>query len=199
MKRFIIWLPVAVVVVVFAWKLVERLSPDAVGMALGVLFGIIAGVPVSLLVIAGNRRQPAPIQEKRAEVFPCPNCGGDLYWQNGAWLRHNCAFEEAFTYDMPPGCYPSGAPQCPKCARYFKESKLGWRHDCNQGGPAYIPFGATPVCSDCGMEFEKTEDGEWYHAHRSHGNRPGKRFVTVPGSDKKQNVVGVVVIQQRAE
>jgi hypothetical protein len=34
----------------------SRLSPDAIGMAVGVLFGVVAGVPVALLVLLAQRR-----------------------------------------------------------------------------------------------------------------------------------------------
>lgn len=197
MKRLVIGLPVAVVIGSFAWKLVDRLSPDAIGMALGVMFGILAGVPLALLILAGSRRQPAPAPAKQTQVFPCPDCGGDLYWKDGAWLRHDCTANGDLTYAMPPGCYPSGAPQCPDCGRAYTKSFLGWRHTCARGGDRFVNNNAVPVCAECGMEFEKTEDGDWYHAHRAYGNRDGKRFITVPGSSKKQNVVGVVVVQQR--
>lgn len=39
------------------WFLAEKLSSDAVGMALGILFGVIAGLPAALLVMAVNRSQ----------------------------------------------------------------------------------------------------------------------------------------------
>lgn len=179
------------------WRATDKVSPDAIGMALGVLFGILAGVPVALLVIAGTRRQPEPAPARHVQVFPCPDCGEDLYWKDGQWVRHDCAFEDELTYDMPPGCYPSGAPQCPDCGRPYTKSSVGWRHTCPRGGDRYLGYHAVPVRSECGMKFELTEDGDWYHAHKAYGDRPGKRFVTVPGSGKKRNVVGVVVIQQR--
>ena len=37
----------------------QRLSADAVGMALGVLFGVLASIPAALLVIASGRRRQA--------------------------------------------------------------------------------------------------------------------------------------------
>lgn len=197
MKRILIGLPIAFILGSFAWKLADRLSPDAIGMSLGVLFGILAGVPVALLVVAANRRQPEPAPARHVEVFPCPDCGGDLYWKDGAWLRHECAANGEMTYDMPPGCYPSGAPQCPDCGQAFTKTFIGWRHTCPRGGDRFVSLEAVPVCAECGMKFELTEDGDWYHAHKAYGNRPGKRFVTVPAAGKKQNVVGVVVIQQR--
>lgn len=42
------------------WRLTDLLSPDAIGMALGILFGMLAGIPVALLVLAANQRRPDP-------------------------------------------------------------------------------------------------------------------------------------------
>lgn len=43
---------------VLAWLLGSRLSSDALGMAVGLLFGVLAGVPTLLLVLASQRHQP---------------------------------------------------------------------------------------------------------------------------------------------
>lgn len=41
--------------IAFAWWIGTRLSSDAVGMAVGVAFGALAGVPTALLVMAASR------------------------------------------------------------------------------------------------------------------------------------------------
>lgn len=56
MRKFVI-LTLIMALSVFAWLVAERLSPDAVGMAVGMLFGVLAGVPTALLMMAGNRRR----------------------------------------------------------------------------------------------------------------------------------------------
>jgi hypothetical protein len=56
MKRMLILLTV-IVVTVFAWRIADRLSADALGMAVGVAFGVLAGVPAALLVMASGRRR----------------------------------------------------------------------------------------------------------------------------------------------
>lgn len=56
MKKLIV-LSGLVFVGVAGWRISEQLSADAIGMALGVLFGVLAGLPVALLVLASNRRQ----------------------------------------------------------------------------------------------------------------------------------------------
>lgn len=56
MKR---WFGLALLVFVgtAGWRIGEMLSPDALSMAVGVLFGVMAGVPTALLVMAGGRQQ----------------------------------------------------------------------------------------------------------------------------------------------
>ena len=46
-----------------AWRIAGQLSADALGMAVGVLFGIMAGVPTALLVMASGRRRAAEEEE----------------------------------------------------------------------------------------------------------------------------------------
>lgn len=58
---------------VIAWRIGGRLSPDAIGMALGVLFGMLAGIPVVLLVLASQRQndqRPASYAEPRRPLPP---------------------------------------------------------------------------------------------------------------------------------
>lgn len=56
MKR---WIGLALLVFIGAagWRIGGSLSPDALSMAVGVLFGVMAGVPTALLVMAGSRRR----------------------------------------------------------------------------------------------------------------------------------------------
>ena len=42
-----------------AWFVGSRLSSDALGMIVGLLFGILAGVPAALLVLVASRRRQA--------------------------------------------------------------------------------------------------------------------------------------------
>lgn len=55
-----------------AWQIGSRLSSDAISMALGVAFGVLAGVPTAILVMAGQRRQepPRPPQQAPAPQPP---------------------------------------------------------------------------------------------------------------------------------
>lgn len=53
------WFGLAVIVFVgtAGWRVGDILSPDALSMAIGVLFGVLAGIPAALLVMAGSRRR----------------------------------------------------------------------------------------------------------------------------------------------
>ena len=52
---------------VFAFVVGSRLSADAVGMAIGVLFGVLAGIPTALLVLASGRRRRAEEDEEELD------------------------------------------------------------------------------------------------------------------------------------
>src|SRR5690606_24058728 len=52
---------------VFAFVVGSRLSADAVGMAIGVLFGVLAGIPTALLVLASGRRRRAEEEEEEMD------------------------------------------------------------------------------------------------------------------------------------
>lgn len=55
--RAIIFLLVLLIVCALCWFVAGILSPDAVGMAVGMLFGVLAGIPTALLMMAGNRQR----------------------------------------------------------------------------------------------------------------------------------------------
>jgi len=59
MKRLIVF-AAALFVCVVGWRLGDGLSADALGMAVGVLFGVTAGLPVALLIVAAGRRDERP-------------------------------------------------------------------------------------------------------------------------------------------
>ena len=55
MKRIILLVFVAFIAFV-GWRITESISSDALGLAIGVVFGVLAGLPTALLVLASNRR-----------------------------------------------------------------------------------------------------------------------------------------------
>ena len=56
MKYFAL-LIMCVFVGVVGWRIGGELSPDALGMAVGMLFGVMAGIPTALLMLASQQRR----------------------------------------------------------------------------------------------------------------------------------------------
>lgn len=50
MGRIIVLLLVVVVVFVSAWRVATIVSPDAISMAVGMLFGVLAGIPTAMMM-----------------------------------------------------------------------------------------------------------------------------------------------------
>lgn len=75
MKRLVVVCLLAVVTV-FAWRIADRLSADALGMAIGVAFGVIAGIPAALLVMASSRRRDGRDDEQPGPRVPRGQLGG---------------------------------------------------------------------------------------------------------------------------
>lgn len=61
--RHYIGLAALVFVGIAAWRIAGQLSADALGMAVGILFGVMAGVPTALMVMASGRRRAAEEEE----------------------------------------------------------------------------------------------------------------------------------------
>ncbi|MCC6169322.1 MAG: hypothetical protein IT329_19025 [Caldilineaceae bacterium] len=64
---------VLVFVAVAAWRVGGALSADALGMAVGVIFGVMAGLPAALLVMASGRRRETERDdqsERRKQSLP---------------------------------------------------------------------------------------------------------------------------------
>lgn len=55
--RYIFGACLLTLVGVVGWRIGQELSPDAIGMAIGLLFGIMAGTPAALMVLASRRRE----------------------------------------------------------------------------------------------------------------------------------------------
>lgn len=61
-----------------AYYLSERLSPDAIGMGIGMLLGVLAGVPSAALVLVamrGGGQAPAQDYRDTIDVRPMPMAG----------------------------------------------------------------------------------------------------------------------------
>ena len=68
MRRFVM-LALLVILGVMTWRLGASLSSDALGMAVGVVFGVLAGIPAALLVLATNSRRREQEDDERSERY----------------------------------------------------------------------------------------------------------------------------------
>lgn len=57
LMRNVVILIVVVLIGAVGWRIGGRLSPDAMGLATGVVFGVLAGLPTALLVLAADRNR----------------------------------------------------------------------------------------------------------------------------------------------
>jgi hypothetical protein len=71
MKRIVV-VGVLVFLGVATWHIAESLSSDAIGMALGVIFGVLAGLPAALVTFAAGRRRA-----QYDDGFDAPRVRGD--------------------------------------------------------------------------------------------------------------------------
>jgi len=58
------------------WQVGSRLNTDALGLALGVIFGMMAGIPAALIAVTANRQpvgQPQPQRPVRYELLSEPD------------------------------------------------------------------------------------------------------------------------------
>jgi len=63
-----------------------RLSADAIGMAVGMVFGVLASVPTALLLMsAGRKGAPDPVQDTRQ--LPSPYAPPVIVWHEPAQLQ----------------------------------------------------------------------------------------------------------------
>jgi hypothetical protein len=129
MKRLVV-AAVLVFVAVFAWRIGEKLSADALGMAAGVLFGVLAGVPMALFALAGGRRRDreeevdSPMQRRQmARGYP----GGYGQYSGHPPVIVLAGAPHAGAPAAPYGGQPYGHPQYPALpppqtleARHFK-------------------------------------------------------------------------------
>jgi len=64
MKRLFALLGLVLLGVV-GWRVVDSLSADALGMGIGVLFGMVAGIPTAIFVLVADRRRHEGRDERR--------------------------------------------------------------------------------------------------------------------------------------
>lgn len=75
MKRLVLLVAV-VMAAILIWRVGSRLSPDAVGLATGVVFGVLAGLPTAILILASNRNRRGGESSRRQDVDGAYPYGG---------------------------------------------------------------------------------------------------------------------------
>jgi hypothetical protein len=112
--RQYIGLAALVFVGIAAWRIAGQLSADALGMAVGVLFGVMAGVPTALMVMAASRKraveeEEAPTRRRQQQPMPQhpPYYGG---YAPGGYAPQPPVIVLAAPGMGQPG-YPQGYPQ----------------------------------------------------------------------------------------
>lgn len=71
MRKLIGWV-MLIFVGVAGWKVGENLSSDAVSMAVGLIFGVMAGIPTTLLVLSASRRESDRELRRQPQNVPLP-------------------------------------------------------------------------------------------------------------------------------
>lgn len=106
------------------WRIGDSLSADALSMAVGVLFGVLAGIPAALLVMAGGRRASSATEDGRqrrdgAHAAAAPMMGSYLPQQPPVIV---VAGPPAMQPALGPGDSRGGQPwdMPPRSARSFK-------------------------------------------------------------------------------
>ncbi len=111
MKNFI-GLLVLVFVGVVGWRVGGSLSSDAMSMAVGVLFGVLAGVPTALLLLAADRRRNDQQDERREGLGRERSSYGGSYPHGGSYPQQPpvIVLTGAPTTLQPPGYGLPGQP-----------------------------------------------------------------------------------------
>lgn len=106
--RQYVGLAALVFVGIAAWRIAGQLSADALGMAVGVLFGVMAGVPTALMVMASGRRRAAEEEEttsRRRQPQPHNMQNGMQHGMPQGMPQH-----PAYYQGYGPGGYPPQPP-----------------------------------------------------------------------------------------
>lgn len=129
---------VVLVIGVFAWSIANRLSADAIGMALGLGFGVLAGIPAALLVFVASRRR-APWEDEDDDELMGPQRMGYLPYggqapvvivtpggaqqpANGSYAGQENQFEQAMMAPRPALPGPSHHVGQPRVFRMIGEA-----------------------------------------------------------------------------
>jgi hypothetical protein len=111
--RHLLGIAVVVVLGFLAWQVGSRLSTDSVGMAIGLVFGVLAGVPSALLILmtprtqqgdgyeAGRRqgfRDAIDLAQGRRPELPMETMHAVEYGSNGVRVEKTISIAHPFPY-----------------------------------------------------------------------------------------------------
>jgi hypothetical protein len=101
--RAIVTVCVIAVAALASWGVASVLSPDAIGMAVGLLFGVLAGIPTALLIMANsNRRRRDPDDyEPREPPAPVVVLYSNRTTNNTIWMSPDEVEEEIWMAPRP--------------------------------------------------------------------------------------------------
>ena len=142
MKRTIA-IGILVIVGATAWQVGSKLSADAIGMGVGVIFGVMAGIPTALLLLASNRRNdaartnydapppPRYQQQPPVIVFAAPHQTQPQYDPYGGCQGYAPALPEPEHSILPPvpwdgNGYAPARPTAPRASRRDWTDVDGW-------------------------------------------------------------------------
>lgn len=123
MKR---WFGLALLIFVgtAGWRIGDALSPDALSMAIGVLFGVMAGVPTALLVMAGSRRRSSDErttdENARTQQGQMMRLNGQMPGQMNNWQIPYAQQPPIIVVAGPQG-FGNGHPQLQTNANWFPQ------------------------------------------------------------------------------
>ncbi len=107
MKKFI-GLILLVFVGVVGWRVGGSLSSDAMSMAIGVLFGVLAGVPTALLLLAAERRRSSSDEARGATWGRDHNAPAGHYLPGGHYSPYPQQAPVIVLTGAPAAGQPSG-------------------------------------------------------------------------------------------
>jgi hypothetical protein len=105
---------------IMAWLFASRLSADALGMAVGLLFGVVAGIPTALLVLASNRRRRVEYDEDDEDGEPEGSYGpyGGMGRGSQRMLGQQFPYQPPVIVLAAPQAAPGPAGQWPNMQPY---------------------------------------------------------------------------------
>ena len=69
-RLFLILSAVIAIFGIFSWNVINRMSIEAIGMAIGMTLGVVAGIPTTALIVLASRRDAEDGYREDGEYYP---------------------------------------------------------------------------------------------------------------------------------